>query len=201
VRIEYTEAFYTNCTVFYDTRTDSQKEDSFTTHGVVLQAGALVDVENILNTRLNNMCIGDVRKVTASAKYAYGELAMDLGEKRGNVQVPANSTIIYQIEVLDITPSDEIPEDLLQNMLAKSKGAVVKSDPMGGALGALDLYKRVKLTEELHPEWSATEQGKGVIEQATKEYDYIMEQMEVEKAKKAEREAKKAAKEAAEEEL
>ena len=124
----------------------------------VVQSGKSADsggTENTaFNKNLNNMCIGEVRKITAPSRFAYGGLATRLGAGEGSFVVPANSTIVYLVEVVDITEDDELPKDYFDAMMRNSKSAMVGSDPAGTASGKLDFMQKVELTAEMQPAWA-----------------------------------------------
>jgi hypothetical protein len=155
------------------------------TRGVVLQSDVSAKSTMVLDKNLGGLCPGDIRKITAPSDHTgFGGLAFQFSE---TVRIPANSTIIYVLEVLDVT--EEMPNDFLDSLLDKSTNAFITNDPAATAVGTLEGYKRVMLTAEMHPEWA--EENQEYIEQWERDWAKYEERIEEAAEKKRKKEEEK----------
>ncbi|GMI48396.1 hypothetical protein TrCOL_g10837 [Triparma columacea] len=105
MRVHYTTKLYSTCKQLTDTR--EWDDDGL---GYIYQLGSS-EVDPSFNFGTYNMCRGEKRKITVAA--ALGPWAKKFGEGEEEVVVGPNSTLVHEIELVDIL--DDVPQEYLSS--------------------------------------------------------------------------------------
>jgi len=175
---------FKDCSLLHTTRRIEGDESTKENDNLVFQLGMGKKWMKALNMGMKKMCKGEKRRITAPAKYGYGELAdIENGKKIHN-----NATLIIDVELFDVT---EDPPSSYINQFT-DKPVTASQDPVGTFHQMRKEIKRMELTSEYDPEW---------FERSKAKYDELVERVnileeEFTRGKEAREERVKAAKEA-----
>ena len=119
-RLKFTTTLFSTCEVIYDTEVDLD-------YPPVVEIGSSALPIGVMRSLLK-MCVGEVRRLTIPAAFAFGVTEVQFVN---DFLVAPGSTVIYDVELLELT--DEPPSDFHKNKvkLLDSGGISVKDDPEG----------------------------------------------------------------------